>query len=73
MKQNAFKRKKWEEAGREKLGFEDKELEDTEELDASKKVDFTVLRNKSAMVIKIEEQESELEKESYYGETKEER
>ena len=40
MKQNAFKRNKREEAEREKLGFEDKELEDTEELDASKKVDF---------------------------------
>ena len=48
-------------------------MEDTEELDASKKVDFKVLKNRSAMVIKIEKQESELEKESYYGKTKEER
>ena len=69
LKQNAFKRNKQEEVGREKLGFEDKELK----LDASRKVDFRVLRNRSAMVIKIEEHESELEKESYYGKTKEER
>ena len=57
----------------EKQGFEDKELKNTEKLDASNKVDFRVLRNWSTMVIKIEEQESELEKKSYYGETKEER
>ena len=68
-----FEEKQKEDARREKQGFEDKELKNTEKLDASNKVDFRVLRNWSTMVIKIEEQESELEKKSYYGETKEER